>query len=359
MDLIFNTFKNILASSFVSGLLFICFVGFVVFSLYVLFRFFRRPWMMSKQIYPDPQRILIFGRPGQGKTTLLVYKMIEELRQGKIVVSNQSIKWFGAAFRLQPLHRFINNAFRFVFLSRFYSSYFSRVTENLNFDAVELQRKIDNLLDDDGFMLYDPTLLRKNLFHIEQERDSISKFIELVEQGVIFEYEYPASNFIYMEDLEDAIAKIIGMSIEDRSRQFVLAWDEGFAYLDAGKKVPEFITNFFNQSRKLDCTCLIASQRPVAVYPSFRALTDFMVLVRKGWFSRFKSFKYYVDSSENALPDLDGINSNRGFFSFLDKNSDKGESYIHYKGRDVFYYFDSRQSFALQSLLDKYISGKM
>ena len=64
-------------------------------------------------------------------------------------------------------------------------------------------------------------------------------------------------------------------------------FDEGFVDLEHGKKVPRYITNFFNQTRKLQCDVIISSQRPVAVYPSYRALCDYMVLVKKSWFGWF------------------------------------------------------------------------
>ena len=359
MGVIIETFQTIFLNSFVIGLIKIIFFCLCLVGFYYIVLFFRFPWRVSNTVFADPQRVLIFGRPGQGKTTLLVYKMIEALRDGKVVLSNQAVKWYGYAFRLTPFHKYLNKCIKWLFTTRFYVQRFNIYHERQTQFISDVKYKLDNLYDDDGYMKYDPTTLRKEIHHAEEVIEQIENFREDVDCGFIKEIEFPQENFIFEEDLSTAIATIIEMSLKDRSIEFFLGWDEGFAYLDSGKKVDPFITNFFNQSRKLNCSCFIASQRPVAVYPSFRALTDFMVLVKKKKFNRYSSTRFYVDTNESALPDLNKINSNSGFFSALDDNSEKGEKYINYKGRDVYYYFDTRQSFALNKLLEQYRRDKM
>ena len=132
-----------------------------------------------------------------------------------------------------------------------------------------------------------------------------------------------------------------------------LIFDEGFSYLNAGMRPPKFITNFINQSRKLNCSVIVISQRPVAVFPDFRALVDFMVLVNKGWFNKFTSTRYYVDTSADALPSMEQIQTSNGLFGKKEVQ-DTGEKYKSYRGSDVFPFFETRQSFALNEVLAEF-----
>jgi hypothetical protein len=328
----------------------------ILFYVYIyVFKFIFRPWEFIKLGYFDPLRILIFGRPGQGKTTLLVYEMIQALRMGHVVVSNVSINWHGYYFGGNWFTNLFNGFFRMIFFNRYYIRY----TDKKKLKNLSMVEEINKNITSEEKL--DRTRLRKARWHLEKEISDIEYFMNRVDDGMFSEFDYSPENYIHCDDLKEAIYKIIRIGLDDPDARFMLAFDEGFSYLDHGKKVDSLITEFFNQSRKMNTSVLIASQRPVAVYPSFRALVDFMVLVNKGHFG-FSSRKYFVDTNADALPEQTQIEQNSGLLSRLFgkvEGNDYGKPYKKYKGKDVFYYFNTRQSYALEDLLKRYEQDMM
>jgi len=290
------------------------------------------------------RRILIFGRPGSGKTTLTVLEIIEALKAGKVVYTNIQIHWFGDLFKLTPIHNFLN---------KIYSLIFSTTTNQRNAKLVklyaekdDLDYKMENVNYDENRIPDQPlTQIFYKLWFIKKDIEKLKDRNNNVEKGWIKEHYFEPSRYKYCEDLEDAVKALIQDSSTNPNQEYLLAFDEGFVDLDFSRKVPSYVTNFFNQSRKLAVDVIISSQRPVAVYPAYRALCDYMVLVEKNWFGMFHSKKYFVDSDANALPNL----------SKDADGKDKGKNYRSWNGKTIFPFFDTRQSIGLKRLLSEII----
>ena len=344
-------------------LIYLVLIVIVIWLTKKLIYYIFHPYKLRKKTFYNPVRNLIFGRPGAGKTTLLVHDMVDALRDNHIVVSNVSIKWFGYSVYATAGVLKLNSLLQFIFLSNIYTKHFNQKRKLLQDVIDEYQNNLDNILDPLGRRIYDETVLRKTIFDKSEELTQIEEFITKVKDG-FFRYKYYSKdNYIYEESLEKAIILIINKSLENPELKFLLAFDEGFSYLDHSRKVPAFITNFINQSRKLNCSISIASQRPVAVYPSYRALTDYMVHVEnhKNKGIKYTSKKYYVDFNESALPDVGILEKEKKFFGLVEVSvgEDKGELYKDFKGKDVYYYFHTRQSFGLQELIKEHEQAKM
>ena len=219
----------------------------------------------------------------------------------------------------------------------------------LRFD--ELTELSDNtFLDDDGFPTNDLRKIFLDKYFIRQEIEKLEKVNDNVNNGYYRRHWYPDSRYRYFEDLYEAIHDVVNSARDHRDRNYMLCWDEGFIDLNHKAGVPEEITAFFNEASKLSIDLIVCSQRPVAIYPSFRALCEFMVRVEKEKIlgietSNFKAFKYYVDSDANALPDL----------SKDAEDHDKGEPYDSWSGKDIFPYFQTRESIAVKKLFKKFI----
>ena len=360
-------------SSFITPILSIAliFLPLVYLALLIVFfflgkqvvKFLLTPYVFRKKKFYNPVRNLIFGRPGAGKTTLLVNDMVQALREEHVVVSNVSIKWFGYSVYVGKAAKVINKILTKIYTGRLYTAHFNHKVKLLAKDIDEYNDNLANMFDYEEKRIYDETLLRKGIFDKTEEKAQIEDFVKKVKEGFLTYKYYPHTNYVYEESLEKAIIYIINQSLENPDKKFLLAFDEGFSYLDHSRKVPAFITNFINQSRKLNCSISIASQRPVAVYPSYRALTDYMVLVEnvKNKGVKYKAKKYYVDFNESALPDVGILEKEKKFFGLVEVSvgHDKGEHYAEFKGKDVYYYFHTRQSFGLKQLIEEHQQGKM
>lgn len=288
------------------------------------------------------RRILIFGRPGSGKTTLAVLEMLKALREGYYVYSNIQINWFGDLFALAPIHGFINRLYanikRLTYRHRI--NKYSKLIEKKEY-LTSVKQGVH--YDGNGVPSVNLTKIYYDLYWIEHDLKKIENINDNMVNGWIKEHYYEPQRYTYTESLEEAIEKIISQAELNPNQKYLLAFDEGFIELDHNRKVPPYITNFFNQSRKLQCDVIVSSQRPVAVYPSFRALCDYMVLVEKTWFGWFNSKKYFVDDDANALPDL----------SKDAEGKDKGKDYITFRGKQVYPFFDTRQSIGLMKLFNR------
>lgn len=285
------------------------------------------------------KRILIFGRPGSGKTCLSVLEIIQALKQGYYVYSNIEINWFGDLYTLSSWDKFINKIYS-SFFGIFYNKRLKKISK-----LEKLRTELFNAKENVIFNEYGiPNLNLTNIFYqdywAKKDIEKLKKRNENCDIGLIREHYFAQNRFSYFENLEEAINCLIKKAEENKENKFMLAFDEGFIELDHSRKVPPFITNFLNQTRKLNCDVVISSQRPIAVYPSYRAICDFMVNVKKGWFNRFSSKLYYVDDNANALPNLE-----------QDKEgNDKGENYKDFKGKEVYPFFDTKQSIGLKKI---------
>lgn len=288
------------------------------------------------------RRILIFGRPGCGKTTLAVREMIQALKRGDHVYSNIKIVWFGELFTLAGLHHFLNFLYSLCAKSTFfwrkknYNKYYSQ-KQKLEYRRDHVEFNSDQIPNENLTDLY------FEIYSLEVKLERIRTINNRMEFGFIIPYYYSPVNYHYCDNLEEAIDKLITQAEENPSIFFTLAWDEGFVELEHGAKVPRFVTNFFNQTRKLSVDVIVCSQRPVAVYPGYRAICDYMVRVEKTFFGNFKARLYYVDSDANALPNL----------SKDAEGLDQSEYYDNWRGKDVFPFFDTRQSIGLKKLFER------
>ena len=295
-------------------------------------------------------RKLIFGRPGSGKTTLLVKEVVEALDSGRIVFSNVKINWFGKLFIMDKFSKFVNSIVSFnlrifflnrnIKLGKIYKrlAVIQEIRENVKWHTNAYGEEIPNI---------DLTDLYAESYNLSQQASKLKNINEILKEGLIREYYYPPTNYNFYEDLEEAIGKILDHAEQNPQASFHLAWDEGFIDLEHGAKVPRYVTNFLNQTRKLDIDVTIASQRPVAVYPSYRALCDYMVKCVPRWFGKFEGRLYWTDTRPDALPDLSLRYDSDG------KEIDESEKYVKFKGKKVFPFFDSYQSIALRKLFER------
>ncbi len=286
------------------------------------------------------RRILIFGRPGSGKTTLTTLEMLEALKDGFHVYSNIKLKWFGWLYLLSPFAKFGNLVYTFVM-----GKLLPIRTRKLNslYQEIEKLRQLESEVRfDEGIPDVNLTEVFRDKYNINKKIDKILAINDKMRYGYFRDYYYSPNRYHYSENLELAVKEIIEEAIDKPKDNFMLAFDEGFVDLDHSRKVPAYVTNFFNQSRKLRVDTIISSQRPVAVYPSYRALCDYFVLVEKAYFGYFSSKKYFVDTNADALPNLTKDN----------EDNDKGERYRTWKGSDVFPFFDTEQSIGLERLKD-------
>jgi len=295
-------------------------------------------------------RKLIFGRPGSGKTTLLVKEVVEALDDGILVFSNVKINWFGKLFVKDKFTNFLNFLIslflRLIFFRRKAKmkkfrkriGEIDEISESIIWYRTPSGQEIPNrdLTD----LYYEQYNLLKSLKKLEQ-------YDMVIKDGLIDSYYYPKHNLYFFEDIEEAISRLLDKAQENPNEHFLFAWDEGFIDLDHSAKVPRYITNFLNQTRKLQVDVSIASQRPVAVYPSFRALCDYMVRCEQKMFGRIEGRQYWVDTRADALPDLSLRYDKDG------KEIDESERYDKFRGSKIWPFFDTRQSIALKRLFNK------
>lgn len=289
-------------------------------------------------------RILIFGRPGSGKTTLSVKMMKSALQRGEYVFSNIKIIWFGDLYFINKVHKALNFLIQNCLylakplLERKKVKYYNKL---LYYDE-----KQDSCQEIDGIPTEDLTFIYVQKYLITQALNGIKKLLKIQEDGYFKNHYYAPERYIFTEDLAEAQTEIIDHAQKYPESYHGLYWDEGFIDLDFGQKVETDITNFFNQSRKLNVDVVISSQRPVAVYPAYRALCDYMILVKRmPIIGLFLGYQFFVDDDANALPDLsrDTDGHNQGKLKYV------------WRGKYIFPYFATRQSIGLAKLITRRI----
>lgn len=292
-------------------------------------------------------RKLIFGRPGSGKTTLLTKEAVEALDDGIHVFSNVKINWFGKLFLRDRFSDFLNFLFSLFFRFLFFNR--KQKIKKIQKRLFELQKKAENVVwtknpEGEAIPDIDLTDIYFEEYNLKANLKKYQNYDKVIKEGLITDYYYPRQNFHFYEDLEQAINTILDFAEEFKDRRFLLAWDEGFVDLEHGAKVPRYITNFLNQTRKLQVDVTIASQRPVAVYPSYRALCDYMIRCQPKIFGRIEGRLYWIDTRSDALPDLSTRYDPDGH------KIDESEHYSTFKAKKVFPFFSTRQSIALKRL---------
>jgi len=287
-------------------------------------------------------RILIFGRPGSGKTTLSVKFMKEALWRGEYVFSNIKIKWMGDLYYINIFHKIINKIFSFIltillpFINKKRKKYEKKL-EKWEFRE-QGNTFIDNIPTENLTFIY----VQKYL--LIKAIEGIKKLNVIRQEGYFKNHYYEPERYIFTEDLQEAQVSIIRHATEYPETYHGLYWDEGFIDLDFSQGVNSDITNFFNQSRKLNVDVIVSSQRPVAVYPAFRALCEYMILVKKlpllNW---FMGYKFFVDDDPNALPDLskDIDGHNQGKLKWI------------WRGKYIWPYFATKESIGLIKLITR------
>lgn len=295
--------------------------------------------------YRNNIRILIFGHPGEGKTTLSVKLMKKALMRGEYVYSNIKINWFGDLYRIPPYKKLINFVLKFIL--SFFIPLFRLKLKNLSRNVDDLTKLAESNEMVDDMPTVDLQLIFVRKFLAYQTKDKLERLIEIYEKGLYNSHWYDPHRYQFIEDLEEATKEIIIHSKNNPDAYHGLFWDEGFIDLDYSNGVPAHITNFFNQSRKLNVDIIVSSQRPVAVYPAFRALCNYMLQVVKPIkiLSFFYAKQYFVDDDPNALPDIT---------TGMDGKS-KAKIKYFWRGKYIFPYFASRQSIALTKLITKSI----
>lgn len=296
------------------------------------------------------RHILIFGRKGTGKTTLAVKEMLIALQKGDYVYSNIKINWFGDLFYPTLLDKFIN---------KFYKLVKGKNNTKRQIKITKLTEQLDELknifegdieYDDNEMPNINLTQLYVQMYFIKEKINNLKEICNHITFGKIKPHWYEETRYNYCEDLAEALKIIVSEAFKSPEKNFMLCWDEGFTDLNFKANVNKNITAIFNEARKLSCDIIACAQRPVAIYPDFRALCDYMVLVEKTTFlgietNNFKATKFYVDSDKDALPNL----------SKDAEGKDKGEPYGSWSGKDIFPFFTTRESIAVKKLFKEII----
>lgn len=295
------------------------------------------------------RHLLIFGRKGTGKTTLAVREMISSLSKGDYVYSNIKINWFGSLFYPSILDKLLNFLYRLFHFKEIV--YLKRITK-LQERGLELQYLWENVEYDldTNFPNLNLTEVYAEMYYLEQDIKKNKKIIDNLQNGYIRSHWFDRTRYNFTTDLNEAMSLVVQKASKNPDHNYLLCWDEGFLDLDYKASVPANFTVFFNEARKLSVDVIACAQRPVAIYPAFRALCDYMILVEKSKIlgidtGKFKGTKFFVDSDANALPDLSQDAEGRN----------KGEFYDSYSGKDVFPFFDTRQGVGILRLFKQFI----
>lgn len=247
-------------------------------------------------------RVLIHGLPGSGKSTYCAKRIINALTDGYQVFTNIKIEFEGhTSFGVSN--------------SKFLKSIVFFIIRRLEKKVVKLSKK--------QIKVPYPTIQRTRAkLKIGRDILYLKKWTKNLEALTIIQF-YDVNNYHYLDNFDEVIEQIKKMPIEVKK---VVIWDEGFIDFSHQNSPSSSFAEFFNQGRHFNCDLVIASQRAVAVFPTFRALCDYSLECQRkfGW---IQVRKYYLDSS-TSLP-----------------ASDEGKTYDFFRISQYSMFFNTLQKF--------------
>jgi adenylate kinase family enzyme len=247
-------------------------------------------------------RVLIYGLPGSGKSTYCAKRIIKALSEGYVVFTNIKIEFEGHTTLGVSNSKFLKKLVHFI--------------------IKRLEHKIIKLSNREIHIQYPTIQKTREKLRISRDILYLEKWIENLEVLTKVQF-YDVKNYVLTQNFDEVIESIKKMPIKQKK---VVIWDEGFIDFSHQNSPSSSFAEFFNQGRHFNCDLIIASQRAVAVFPTFRALCDYSLECQRkfGW---IQIRKYYLDSS-TSLP-----------------ASDEGKLYDFFKISNYSMFFNTVQRF--------------
>jgi len=224
-------------------------------------------------------RVLIHGLPGSGKSTYCAKRIVEALAKGYHVYSNIKIEFEGHTSFGVSKSKFWRKVIYFIILRLEHKKYkLSRKIIYASFPTIEKTRQ--------------KLRIGRDILYLE-------KWIENLKALTVVQI-YDVKNYHFTTNFDEVIRDIKKMPVEKKK---IVIWDEGFIDFSHQNSPDSSFSEFFNQGRHFNCDLIVASQRAVAVFPTFRALCDYSLECQRkfGW---IQVRKHYLDSS-TSLPASD------------------------------------------------------
>jgi len=224
-------------------------------------------------------RVLIHGLPGSGKSTYCAKRIMNSLGEGYQVFTNIKIEFEGhTSFGVSN--------------SKFLKSVVFLIIKRLEKKKIKLSKKVIKVTY--------PTIKKTGQkLRIQRDILYIEKWIKNLQSLTVVQ-SYPVTHYHFTQNFDEVIETIKKMPIETKK---VVIWDEGFIDFSHQNSPDSSFAEFFNQGRHFNADLIIASQRAVAVFPTFRALCDYSLECQRkfGW---IQVRKFYLDSA-SSLPESD------------------------------------------------------